>query len=145
KVFVLFPENMSFNTLYNFTIEKGDKVAHFVTSRYMTGYLRHYFIYIFLFFASITTVLLFTLYAHTFSLSVSKQISPFDWLLATSIVVSGLALLITKTRIAAILLNGYIGFAIAMFFVIFRAPDLALTQLIVETVTTALFLLCFYF
>jgi len=31
-----------------------------------------------------------------------------------------------------------------MFFVIFRAPDLALTQLVVETVTTALFLLCFY-
>src|SRR5690606_37187000 len=26
-----------------------------------------------------------------------------------------------------------------------RAPDLALTQLVVETVTTALFLLCFYF
>ena len=31
-----------------------------------------------------------------------------------------------------------------MFFVIFRAPDLALTQFVVETVTTALFLLCFY-
>ncbi|MNJ64351.1 Na(+)/H(+) antiporter subunit A [compost metagenome] len=33
----------------------------------------------------------------------------------------------------------------ALFFVLFRAPDLALTQLVVETVTTALFLLCFYF
>src|SRR5699024_731530 len=32
-----------------------------------------------------------------------------------------------------------------VFFVLFRAPDLALTQIVVETVTTALFLLCFYF
>src|SRR5699024_4789877 len=31
------------------------------------------------------------------------------------------------------------------FYVLFRAPDLALTQIVVETATTALFLLCFYF
>ena len=37
------------------------------------------------------------------------------------------------------------GYVVAMFFVVFRAPDLALTQLVVETVTTVLFLLCFYF
>src|SRR5699024_651516 len=47
--------------------------------------------------------------------------------------------------LTAILVNGFIGFAIAMLFVIFRAPDLALTQLVIETVTTTLFLLCFYF
>ena len=39
---------------------------------------------------------------------------------------------------------GALGFFVAFFFVLFRAPDLALTQLVVETVTTALFLLCFY-
>ena len=33
---------------------------------------------------------------------------------------------------------------VALFFVLFRAPDLALTQLVVETITTVLFLLCFY-
>ena len=32
----------------------------------------------------------------------------------------------------------------SILFVIFKRPDLALTQLVVETVTTALFLLCFY-
>ena len=32
----------------------------------------------------------------------------------------------------------------ALFFVFFRAPDLALTQLAIETVTTTLFLVCFY-
>ena len=42
-------------------------------------------------------------------------------------------------------LNGVLGYSIAIFFVFFRAPDFALTQIVVETVTTALFLLCFYF
>jgi len=45
--------------------------------------------------------------------------------------------------VTAMLLNGVLGYSIAFFFVIFRAPDLALTQLVVESVTTALFLLCF--
>ncbi|MEH7276592.1 hydrogen gas-evolving membrane-bound hydrogenase subunit E, partial [Neobacillus vireti] len=39
---------------------------------------------------------------------------------------------------------GALGFLVSFFFVLFRAPDLALTQLVVETVTTALFLLSFY-
>jgi len=42
-------------------------------------------------------------------------------------------------------LNSVIGYSIAFFFVIFRAPDLALTQLVVESITTVLFLICFKF
>jgi len=145
KIFILFPENMSFNTVYNVMIAKSDQLAWNVTSRYMTGYLRHYFIYIFLFFALLVSALLFALQAQDVTLGGNKVITVFDWLLAISIIIAGVTIVIARTRLTAILINGYIGFAIAMFFVIFRAPDLALTQLIVETVTTALFLLCFYF
>ena len=58
---------------------------------------------------------------------------------------ASIAIIFAKSRITAILLNGVLGYSIAILFVVFRAPDLALTQIIVETVTTALFLLCFYF
>ena len=44
----------------------------------------------------------------------------------------------------AIILTGVVGYIVTLFFVIFRAPDLALTQMTVETVSVALFLLCFY-
>ena len=44
----------------------------------------------------------------------------------------------------ALITVGALGYLVSMLFVIFRAPDLAFTQLVVETVTTALFLLCFY-
>ena len=57
--------------------------------------------------------------------------------------VAALAMLFAKSRMTATLLNGVLGYSISIFFVIFRAPDLALTQLVVESVTTALFLLAF--
>ena len=56
-----------------------------------------------------------------------------------------MAILFAKARITAVLLNGVLGYSVAFFFVIFRAPDLALTQLVVESVTTALFLLALSF
>ena len=57
--------------------------------------------------------------------------------------VAAVAMLFAKSRMTATLLNGVLGYSIAIFFVIFRAPDLALTQLVVESVTTVLFLLAF--
>ena len=45
--------------------------------------------------------------------------------------------LLRLSRLAAV------GYSVALFFVIFKAPDLALTQLVIETVSVALFLLAF--
>ena len=49
-----------------------------------------------------------------------------------------------RSRLTAIIGLGAMGYTLSLFFVIFRAPDLALTQLIIETISVALFLLCFY-
>ena len=58
---------------------------------------------------------------------------------------AAIAILFAKSRLTAILLNSILGFGVAIFFVLFRAPDLALTQTIVESVTTVLFLAAYYF
>lgn len=42
-----------------------------------------------------------------------------------------------------VLTTGAIGYIVVLFFVDFRAPDLALTQLVVETISMVLFLLAF--
>jgi multicomponent Na+:H+ antiporter subunit A len=46
--------------------------------------------------------------------------------------------------LTSIILLGAVGYSVSLFFVIYRAPDLALTQLVIETISVALFLLCFY-
>jgi multicomponent Na+:H+ antiporter subunit A len=57
---------------------------------------------------------------------------------------AALTVLLAKTRLTSVVAVGALGFLVAFFFVLFRAPDLALTQLVVETITITLFLLCFY-
>lgn len=42
-----------------------------------------------------------------------------------------------------VILNGIIGFAVTLYFIAMKAPDLALTQLVVETITTILFIVSF--
>src|SRR5699024_9400981 len=175
KVFILFPRILSFDTLYNNTLEYMDYFAKKITNFYMTGFLKHYFMYIFLFFIfflfgifiyfflfsffflyvyfinvflSLFVILGGTfiyLYVFSFSIQNDQPIDAFLWMLAVMIITAGIVVLFAKSRLTAILINGFIGYLIAMLFVLLRAPDLALTQIVVETVTTALFLLCFYF
>src|SRR5690625_5811616 len=122
-----------------------DSTAKAITNSYMTGFLRHYMNYIFVFFVVILGGYLIYLKAFSFSLQGDQPMSIFLWIISATIVIAGVTIMIVTSRIAAILINGYSGFSISMLFVIFRAPDLALTQVVVETITTALFLLCFYF
>src|SRR5699024_3864910 len=52
--------------------------------------------------------------------------------------------LFANHNFAILLITGLVGYGVSILFVISRAPDLALTQLVIETVSVALFLLCFY-
>ncbi len=144
-IYKLFPKSLSFDALYNNSLVFFDRIAKNITSKYMTGYLRHYFQYIFITFTLLIGFALFKLSAFSFNLDGDAPIGIFEWILALTIVISGIAIIITSSRLTAIVINGYIGFTIALFFVVFRAPDIALTQVVIETVTTALFLLALYF
>ena len=61
--------------------------------------------------------------------------------LVSIVIVGAMAATIARRRMAAALLLGVVGYAIAGVFVVFSAPDLALTQLLIETLTVALFAL----
>lgn len=50
----------------------------------------------------------------------------------------------TDSRLTALLSVGVIGFGIALLFVLFSAPDLAITQVLVETLTVVLFMFVVY-
>ena len=65
------------------------------------------------------------------------------WVAALLVVSSVVGVLIAKTRLSALIFTGLAGFASTLLFVLLRAPDLALTQLLIETVTVILFLSVF--
>ena len=64
--------------------------------------------------------------------------------LAVLILLGTLAAILLRSRLAAIAALGVVGYGVALVFVLFGAPDLAMTQFLVETLTVILFVLVFY-
>lgn len=144
-VYKLFPEKWSFNTLYNHLLEQTENVSKKITNFYMTGHLRDYMAYIYFFFIiAVGGSILFTK-TFIFSIEGNASISNFEWIIAIAMVIAAISILFAKSRLTAILLNTVLGYGVAIFFVQFRAPDLALTQTIIETISTVLFLAAYYF
>jgi multicomponent Na+:H+ antiporter subunit A len=50
----------------------------------------------------------------------------------------------TQSRLGAVAALGVVGFSIALIYVLYSAPDLAMTQILVETLTVVLFVLILY-
>ena len=143
-VWKVVPPRWSLNSLYERCALLLEGGARRVTDRYMTGALRHYLAYILLFF--VTASGFFLMKSGPVFLDVSRDapISIYDAGLVLGMVIAALTLLFTNNRLTAILALSAVGYLVVMLFVVLRAPDLALTQMVVETVTTVLFLLCFY-
>jgi multicomponent Na+:H+ antiporter subunit A len=62
----------------------------------------------------------------------------YEWGIFLIAVLGLIAVLVAKTRLTAIVSLGIQGFAVALIFLIFGAPDLAFTQLMVETLSVVI-------
>ncbi|MGI8774024.1 MAG: hydrogen gas-evolving membrane-bound hydrogenase subunit E [Actinomycetota bacterium] len=69
--------------------------------------------------------------------------APLDWFIVALLGIACIGLGRASNRLAATALLGLAGFLMAVFYVLLGAPDLALTQLLVETLTVALIVLVF--
>jgi len=132
------------NRVYDGGLEGLDRGSRRLTDGYMTGSIRHYLIYFFLLFLVALGGALFRSGSLTWDLSQFAPVSPHEAVINIVLVLAVIAIPFAASRMIAIILTGAAGYMVTLFFVIFRAPDLALTQMIVETVSVTLFLLCFY-
>ncbi|WP_186576477.1 Na+/H+ antiporter subunit A [Aquibacillus kalidii] len=145
-VYQAIPGRLSMNKVYD-TIVNGTKtVSARITNSYMNGSLRRYMALIL---AAIIVVSLGTMYlTDGFTIELHPDtladIKLPEILVAATMAIAAITTIFTRNRIAAILILGVVGYGLSILFVIYRAPDLALTQLVVETITVGLFLLCFY-
>jgi multicomponent Na+:H+ antiporter subunit A len=143
-IYSLFPEKLGLNKLYDTLLDKSQIGAMRLMKGYMNGFIRTYLVYIFFFFIAILGFSLYWKSAFKMETSSVAPIGVYELILALIIVISSISILYAKSRLTSIILLGAVGYTVALLFVVFRAPDLALTQLVIETVSVALFLLCFY-
>ena len=139
------PRKWTLNAAFEKSLLGLEWLSRRLTAGYMTGYLRHYMSYILVFMILVVGGSLVALDAFRPDLSGGAAVEAYELAVALCIVASTLFLAISKSRLTSIIALSAVGLLVSLYYVFFRAPDLALTQLVVETISTALFLLCFYF
>ncbi|MFC4323459.1 Na+/H+ antiporter subunit A [Litchfieldia salsa] len=144
KIYDVFPKRLTLNKLYDGGLVALERSSYKLNKFYMTGFIRDYLVMIFAFMIVVLLSSLFIKDAFAFTTTNSAPIGIYEVVLALVMVAATVAILFAKSRLTSIISLGVVGYSVSLFFVLFRAPDLALTQLIVETVSVALFLLCFY-
>lgn len=144
KIYGRLPDRLTLNHAYDQSLILMEKAFARITKAYMTGFVRDYLLYIFLFMVLVLGWALFPGGSFSFDPSGNSPIYAYEGVFALVIAGSAVTVVLASSRLTGIIALGVMGYVVAIFFVIFRAPDLALTQLVVETVTTTLFLVCFY-
>ncbi|MEE1107467.1 MAG: Na+/H+ antiporter subunit A [Macrococcus canis] len=143
KIYQLWPEHVKLNNLYNIVLDQSQKLSYEVNRRLVYHSIRFSIVSIF------STLLLMSVYVFLKTdLSIYFEsianIRLYELILILIIVIATLMILKAQSRLFSIIMLSAIGYSIALLFVFFKAPDLALTQLSIETISTALFLMCFY-
>lgn len=72
------------------------------------------------------------------------EINFHELVVAAMILISAVCVVRSRTRLAAVASLGAVGYGVALLFVFFGAPDLAMTQFLIETLLVILFVLVIY-
>ncbi|RUL46941.1 Na+/H+ antiporter subunit A [Lysinibacillus antri] len=145
KMYEASPPKLTLNNLYDFIVyEFSDKWMRNFSGLYMTGSIRGYLAYMFSGIAFIVIGTLFIKDGFKVTFVGASPIRISQLLLILVLVIGTITTVFAKSRMTSIIALGAVGYTVSLFFVMFNAPDLALTQLVIETISVALFLLAFY-
>jgi multicomponent Na+:H+ antiporter subunit A len=129
-------------------IEGGSKIfgsfAGIWTRFFQNGYLRNYVITILAF---LTLLMAYRLFGGVNIYIDWDQISPvshYEIIVVALMIISIFFAISTSSRTTAIVALGVVGFANCLFFLFYSAPDLAMTQFSIDTLTVLLFMLVLF-
>jgi len=130
--------------IYNLLLKGLISFSSEQTKFFQDGYLRHYFMWIFGFFIGIIG---FTLYKFDLLQYVVFDFSGiyfYEALIVVIMIFAAYAAATSKSVLASVASLGIVGYGVALIFAFFSAPDLALTQFSIETLTVILLVLIVY-
>jgi multicomponent Na+:H+ antiporter subunit A len=128
---------------YSLALAGLNATAKAQTRFLQSGYLRYYLLIVI---ATVTTLAGYKLIQHTGSVTLTRPLDVTFYEVALAVLILLAAFMATraKSRLAAIAALGVVGFSVALLFVLFSAPDLAMTQFSIETLTVIVFVLALY-
>jgi multicomponent Na+:H+ antiporter subunit A len=117
--------------------------AKLQTKVLQNGFLRYYIIFIILTILGLAGYNLFRSPGID-SLVINLDLTIYELIIALMIVASTFLAITSESRLKAIVALGVIGFCMGIIFILYSAPDLALTTFAIETLTVILFVLVLY-
>ncbi|MDZ4204900.1 MAG: putative monovalent cation/H+ antiporter subunit A [Bacteroidales bacterium] len=135
---------LQMESTYDWGLKNMLGFAGWQTNFFQNGYMRHYILWTvlaFLFLGSLALVLYVDLSAISLN---TKGIFTYEVLIVVVVMLAALFAIRSKSVLGAIASLGVTGYGIAIFFVFYGAPDLALTQFSIETLTVILLVLVVY-
>ncbi|MCB0035808.1 MAG: DUF4040 domain-containing protein, partial [Anaerolineales bacterium] len=115
--------------------------AKYLTNYVQYGYMRYYVLSVL---ATLSLVVGITLVRSITTLGTFTEVRSHEILLSLVIIAALIMVTTVRSRLAAVAGMGVVGYSIALFYLMFSAPDLAMTQFSIETLTVILFVLVLY-
>jgi len=120
------------------------KASGFWTNSFQNGYLRNYISIIVLFLVVLVGYIMIGNTRFTIDYDSLSKITVYE-ITNTFILIAGIFYTVfTQSRLAAVAGMGVVGLSICLIFVFYSAPDLAMTQFSIDTLTVILFVLVLY-
>lgn len=120
-----------------------NRFARFQTGLLQGGYLRRYLLMTLLAIGGLAVYTLVTR-AEVWPHLRNASLEPYEAAIGVLMVLAAVAATRSNSRLASVAAMGVVGFGVSLVFLFFGAPDLALTQAIVEALTVVVFLLALF-
>jgi multicomponent Na+:H+ antiporter subunit A len=140
---VSWPGALHAEALYSGTVAAIDGLGHRIAPALQSASLRSYVLAIVV--AAIAMVMMGLAQAH--ALPAPRRWTPvifYEAVLAVLIIAAALSAAFARSNMGAVLSLGTVGYGMAVLYALLGAPDLAMTQFAVETLTVVIFVLVFY-
>jgi multicomponent Na+:H+ antiporter subunit A len=140
---LVWPASLHAEHLYSFAVSAVDTIGRRIAPALQSASLRSY----------VLTVVTTAIALVALALGADGALPPprrwtpvplHEALLAALVVAGALTAALARSRMAAVLSLGTVGYGVAVLYALLGAPDLAMTQFAVETLTVVIFVLVFY-
>lgn len=130
---------------YKWTLNGMLALARGQTAVLQSGYLRNYLLLVL---GTTGLVTLYTLFVHTNLAEIEifrlPNVTAYELLIYLVMLAATLVVVTAQSRLAAVAALGVVGYGMALIFILFGAPDLAMTQFSIETLSVILLVLVLY-
>jgi multicomponent Na+:H+ antiporter subunit A len=129
--------------LYDRALQGLDALARGQTRLLQSGYLRYYIMTLVIVATGLVGFTLFTRDGWNFPEGVT-DIRFYEVALCVLILAAAFMAAITRSRLGTVASLGVVGYGVSLLYILYGAPDLAMTQFLIESLTVILFVLAFY-